>query len=258
MNTAEVREALRGRWPASEYLTIDEAPQDAMRQGRKIDVLVVSLWKSRGYELDGVEIKVSVSDWRRELKNAEKADWWWHHVHRFWVAVPVAISETVRSELPTSWGLLVVTDSGVKTAVKAEKHAAEPIPWHSVIGIMRAASGAGFGALQRAEARGREIGAKQAEDRFERTTGDAVLREKHQALTEKVRLFEEASGIQLARTYDAERLGRLAKIATEFGNNPLAAAEKLERLAENTEREATRLREIASELLTAPDEEAAA
>src|ERR1017187_4991640 len=92
MSAAQVRDALLGRWPPSEYVSIPEAPQSSDRQGRKIDVLVVSLWRSRGHEIDAVEIKVSVSDWRRELKQAEKADWWWRHADRFWLASPAPVA----------------------------------------------------------------------------------------------------------------------------------------------------------------------
>lgn len=64
----EVRSALRQRWPEDRYHHIREAPLDAGRQGTKIDVLVVALWKSLRYELDAVEIKVSVADFRNELR----------------------------------------------------------------------------------------------------------------------------------------------------------------------------------------------
>lgn len=46
-SSTEMREALASRWPDSEYLVIPEAPEDAARQGRKIDLLVISLWGSR-------------------------------------------------------------------------------------------------------------------------------------------------------------------------------------------------------------------
>ena len=59
MTAANVREALLRRWPDEQYLNIAEAPNDPRRQGRKLDVLVVTLWASRGHELDGVEIKIS-------------------------------------------------------------------------------------------------------------------------------------------------------------------------------------------------------
>lgn len=73
MNAQTIRDALTRRWPDSEYLHIYEAPLDAWRQGTKIDVLVVALWQSRGYELDAVEVKVSYSDWRNEVCRREWA-----------------------------------------------------------------------------------------------------------------------------------------------------------------------------------------
>lgn len=52
MNAAEVRDALFSRWPATQYVVVEEAPEDPMRAGRKIDLLVISCWKSRGYEVE--------------------------------------------------------------------------------------------------------------------------------------------------------------------------------------------------------------
>ena len=93
MTAADVRGVLARHWPAGTYLSIPEAPPNAMRQGRTLDLLVTSLWSSRGFEREGVEIKVSVSDWRRELADVAKAHWWWERVHRFWVAVPAKIAQ---------------------------------------------------------------------------------------------------------------------------------------------------------------------
>ena len=40
---------------------------------RTADAIAISLWPSRGLEIHGLEIKVSRSDWRRELKQPEKS-----------------------------------------------------------------------------------------------------------------------------------------------------------------------------------------
>ncbi len=106
MTAGDIRDALYRRWPPDQYLTLTEAPDGPDRLGRKLDLLAISVWKSRSYQFDGVEIKVSVSDWQRELKQGEKAEWWWAHVHRFCLAVPAAIAAKVAEDLPTGWGLL--------------------------------------------------------------------------------------------------------------------------------------------------------
>jgi len=150
MTAADVREVLARHWPAGTYLSIPEAPPNAMRQGRTLDLLVTSLWSSRGFEREGVEIKVSVSDWRRELADVAKAHWWWERVHRFWVAVPAKIAASVAADLPTGWGLLSCSGAGAKVLVKAVKHEAKPLAETTYLGLLRAASGVGLNALQRA------------------------------------------------------------------------------------------------------------
>lgn len=164
---AEVHDALHTRWPDSEYLTIPEAPDGPSRQGCKIDLLVVSLWASRHFELDAVEIKVSLHDWRRELANPNKSWFWRKHANRFWVAVPVALVSTVRQELPPGWGLLACASAGAQrtaTVVQPVTTPADPLTWPQTVGLLRATADCGFGALLRAEERGYRAGRKAAED----------------------------------------------------------------------------------------------
>lgn len=138
MTATDVRAALALRWPDSDYLSIEEAPQRSDRGGRKLDLLVVSLWRSRGLALDGVEIKVSASDWRRELGNGAKADFWWRHTNRFWVAVSAGLIETVKPELPPGWGLLSCSpDTAPVVAVRAKHREAEPLSWPTCVGLMQ-------------------------------------------------------------------------------------------------------------------------
>ncbi len=103
MTAADLREVLARHWPAGTYLSIPEAPPNAMRQGRTLDLLVTSLWSSRGFEREGVEIKVSVSDWRRELADVAKAHWWWERsasTASGWRCRPRSHSTPVRPDGP--------------------------------------------------------------------------------------------------------------------------------------------------------------
>ena len=68
MNAAEVREALTRRWPEDRYLHIAEATIDPWRMGSKIDVAVIACWKSLGWAIDAVEVKVSLSDFKKEIE----------------------------------------------------------------------------------------------------------------------------------------------------------------------------------------------
>lgn len=251
MNASDVREVLREHWPASEYLTIEEAPQDAMRQGRKLDLLVVSLWRSRGFDLDGVEIKVSLNDYRREIKDPAKADWWWEHVSRFWIAVPAKLVEQAREDLPETWGLLgVQSDGKVAVVVKAPRHDRTPLPWEACVGIMRCSSGAGANALVRAEARGRELGYKEGKRDAEHATGDDRLKARIEELEAQRAAFEEAAGISFddRRFFDPARAGRLFKLVQEWTTNPDRIAYAIRGSAGSLGKQAEALLAIADEI----------
>lgn len=229
--TAEmVRERLTRRWPDGDYLHIAEAPQDSSRQGRKIDVLVVALWQSRGLERDAVEVKVSLSDWRRERDLAEKADFWWRHSNRFWVAVPDAIADKVREELPPGWGLLSCSvDGPPKVLVKPVRREAEALSWFSMVGVLRAAADCGRNALMRAEQRGREQGKEEGRRAAERGNSDDALRD----LRAKVDRFESAAGIRVDG-YDGPEMGSLVALVRKEMRNPGWLADQVDRAAEST------------------------
>jgi len=73
---------------------------------RTADALVMSLYPSRGLTLSGFEIKVSRSDWLRELKDPAKAEEIARHCDYWWIVAGEA--DLVKlEELPPSWGLLV-------------------------------------------------------------------------------------------------------------------------------------------------------
>lgn len=221
LTAADVREALMGRWPPAEYLHIQEAPTSSDRQGRKIDTLVVTLWKSRGLQLDAVEIKVSMSDWKRELDNPDKADWWWRHAHRFWIAAPADVAKKIKPQLPPNWGLLSVAETGTRALVTPELNAErEPFEWPQVVGLLRATADTGVNVLHREYQRGYSAGVEVAEQRPSKATGLSTAEARrlqdaeHQLerLREQVKAFEEAAGITIADGWGARNATRIGSI----------------------------------------------
>lgn len=83
---------------------------------RTIDAVSLGLWPSRGMLLTGYEIKVSRSDWLRELKNPAKAEEFASKVDR--LVLVVSDADIVQDgELPENWGLLVRSGRGLKQVV---------------------------------------------------------------------------------------------------------------------------------------------
>jgi hypothetical protein len=250
MAAQDVVAALYRRWSPEEYVHIHEAPDSADRGGRKLDAVVLSCWASRGFEIDGVEVKVSLSDLKRELAQAAKADWWWAHVHRFWVAAPAPLAEKVTLGLvdwPTGWGLLACTpDAAPVVARKPEKHNAVPLPWGAVVGMMRAATCCGRNTLYGAEQRGYQRGVEAGRARAERSQGETFLRTQLEALSDKVKAFEKASGLQVTREYDGRRLGEEVALVRRMARSPGAIAATIDRAATDLRREADHVAALAT------------
>lgn len=71
---------------------------------RRCDLLRIGVWPSRGMGIDVHELKVSRSDWLRELDDPGKADAWWPYSSRFWVVAPPKMIRP--EEMPPGWGLM--------------------------------------------------------------------------------------------------------------------------------------------------------
>jgi hypothetical protein len=93
-----------------------------------VDALALSLWPSRGIELHGHEIKVSRSDWLRELKDVTKSQPIQRYCDRWWLVIgdPAIVQP---GELPPTWGLMAVKGGrlvAVKEAPKLEREEWSP------------------------------------------------------------------------------------------------------------------------------------
>lgn len=73
---------------------------------RTFDAVVVGLWPSRGHDIHVLEVKVSRSDWQRELAKPEKAEDAAKVADRFSVVAPRGIVDL--AEVPATWGLIEV------------------------------------------------------------------------------------------------------------------------------------------------------
>lgn len=106
---------------------------------RHIDALAMGLWPSRGMEIVAIEVKVSRSDFRRELKQPEKAEELAQFCDRFYIASPEGMIGL--NELPPNWGLLERRESGAIMETKpALRLDAKPVSRNLLAAVMRAAN----------------------------------------------------------------------------------------------------------------------
>jgi hypothetical protein len=125
MNTEHARAMVRKRFDAPEWACMLEVAPSTGGGTRYADAVAVNLWSSRGHAVIGMEIKVSRSDWLRELKKPEKAE---TSVYRFcdkwYLVAPKGVVKD--GELPQTWGLLELRATGLVEVVTAPK--LEPVP----------------------------------------------------------------------------------------------------------------------------------
>lgn len=92
---------------------------------RSIDAVTMSLWPSLGLELSGMEIKISRSDWLRELKEPAKASATFEYFDRWYLVAPRHVANM--DEIPGPWGWLAPEGDKLVTLKKAPLNA-EPKP----------------------------------------------------------------------------------------------------------------------------------
>lgn len=131
LDADEVYRRLAARHEFPEWLFFREVPFDGETSGtmRLADAVALPTYQSRGYVLDGFEVKVTRSDWLRELKEGAKADAIAKHVDRFWLVLgdgSIAIDE----EVPPAWGILVPHgDDGLRARRPAKMLREVRRPW---------------------------------------------------------------------------------------------------------------------------------
>jgi hypothetical protein len=218
--------ALAKRFQAPEWAFLTEVANGTGGHAKRAaDAVAINTWPSRGLELHGVEVKVTRSDWLRELKNPAKSEPVQRYCHRWWIAT---LPDVVRDdELPSTWGLLILKG---KTRLVASVQAPELKPVAPDMAIVaslgRRMQGGVEGAMARAR---REIDSGAEYDRGY-ADGKAMfeaaaprVHQEYERLKRTVETFEQHAGVSL-RHHHAATMGNslrdLIRLRTQ-GGDPL-------------------------------------
>jgi hypothetical protein len=181
------------------------------QQRRWADAVAMSLWPSRGLELHGFEIKVSKSDWKKELALPEKAEEIAVYCDRWWIVAAPDVVE--RDTLPPTWGLLepVKRKRERNWQLRAKKEAskldAKPMDRGFLAALLRRVYEHDSPDVLLAKAKA-EIEQKAREaGRVVAMKAHASSMKRHDALLEHVNQFEQASGLYIRYEHDVEGLG---------------------------------------------------
>lgn len=251
VTTATVRDMLRKRYAAPEWALMEEVAPETGGGTRYADAIAVNLWKSRGHAVHGFEVKVSRSDWLRELKDPEKAEPVFRYCDHWFIVAPRGVVKD--GELPPTWGLFEVRASGLVAVKAAPKLKAQPITREFFASMMRR----GFELLDSTAER-KVVEARAEIDRRVREDSDRRVRDATRELEElkrQIARLKETTGIDINRytgpPIDVIKFAqRLQSLGGYYGDG--SGFKSLERLAGQLARAAETLNAALAELPPEP------
>lgn len=214
ITTAEVKALLRSRFCQPEWAVFFEVGDSTgSGQRRWADAVAMNMYPSRGLEVHGFEIKVSRSDWLRELKNPEKSAPVQRFCDRWWIVCPKDIIHP--GELPPTWGHYDVTQSGLRQVIAAPKLEPTPVDRNFTAALLRRSAGASEDEIAAIVERHRNDLEAKFDERLKRevshrtTKGDAALL--------KIAEFEKRTGISLSGWRSTEDVAKAVNLVQELG-----------------------------------------
>lgn len=241
LNTPHARAMLRKRYAVPEWAFMEEVAPATGGGTRYADGIAVNLWQSRGHAVHGFEIKVSRSDWLRELKDPAKAEPLYRYCDHWWIVAPRGIVKD--GELPPTWGLLELRESSLVQIVAAPRLEPQPIGRSFFASLMRR----GFEQLDSLA----ELKVREARNEVEKRVREATeqrVRDSTRELQElkgQLAKFEAETGLTFNR-YSGPPIGtiRLAqKLQLLDGYRGDGSLARLSQIAGELERAASTVRE---------------
>lgn len=228
LNTQELIERLGKHFPSPTYGFITQVRSSTGSNAcRTADAMAMSLWPSRGLHILGFEVKMSRNDWLNEIKDPSKAEEIAKFCHEWYIVIndPDFIKE---GELPTNWGLIIPSGSGMKTVKKAvyNQHAVLP-DYNMLAGIFRNIA---------EQCIPKETLKTVLRQEFERGENHAnyqfnILKRDHKELRDAIDLFEKLSGVKISTwKSENEKIGEAVKMVME--GKHLKSIETVKRMRE--------------------------
>ena len=236
LSTPQLAALLREKYPREKYALIFDVPDAvSLDQKRRIDAVAFGCWASLGRRIEGFELKVSRSDWLRELRQVDKADPFVAICDLFWL-VTADTKVAKLEEIPAAWGWMAATKSGLRIQRPASPlpGCGPSVPREFVIGVMRR--------MQDDLLKSPDVAAhiagkvKEIQDRQENEIKWATQRAREDAerLKKAVHEFEEASGIKF-NPWSMGNIGHIVGQLRELGYGEDGGLRTVERLLESHE-----------------------
>lgn len=239
LTSADLHAVVQTSYPSPNFVYLKEVRDatgfDAVRSA---DALAIGMYRSCGRLIHGFEMKVSRSDWLRELKDAAKAESLMRYCHHWSLIVP---DESIvhDGELPPTWGLGIPHQSrkGAATRIKwiVKPPALEPQPPNMIFlsALIYAAQKVDDKAYKAALGAKYDEGIKHGQQDGKGRSDDLIR------LKEAVDAFQVASGVsisQYTRPETASKQGSGFKDWLNQKNDIEQHRASLQRLKEQAER----------------------
>lgn len=237
---------LLGRKVAGEgFLVIPQVRNAVGARGRTTaDALMIQTWPSRELAITGIEYKRSRHDWRRELRNGQKAEPVAAYCHYWLILAPKGIVPL--EEVPAGWGLWEFDDRDRLFRVKGppRQDQVKPVDLSFLASILRAAEAVNRSQaiLEADRSKLRETMKEEIDNRVKQRTREFENLKRH------VDEFELASGMKISRGWGLDRLG---EGLVEFLKDPDQFRERLKRDRQGLQR----MIELTDEILASGDED---
>lgn len=142
MNANDIKQALWRRYSGdATAIAFEVAAGTGRHAHRHVDAVMMELWPSRGLTLHAMEIKVSTSDLKRELRDPQKAEEIAQYCDFFSIVTPLGLIKRVHDVLPSAWGLIEMDGNGTfKTAKEPRKTRARKLDREFMAALFRAVS----------------------------------------------------------------------------------------------------------------------
>lgn len=248
---ADICQALEKRFASPAYAVFYEVSNATGAQLRRYaDAVAFGLWPSRGYTIEGIEIKVNRSDWIKEIKDPTKAASIQRYCNRWWIATPPNVIDP--GEVPANWGHLVLTRGVLRAQKKAPDLDPEPMSPGFVASVMRrcherqqAIRGEGF------EEGRRSVESRQIEETPEyrrlKLAYEHIQRE-HERYRDQVRQFEEKSGLLVSQWFHGDRIKKALQLLNGSGIKLEKLKQTIDGLVETHAIETQRIKEALREV----------
>lgn len=215
--------------PASHALLFEVASGTGSNARRFADALAFGLWPSHGHKVEGVEVKVSRSDFLSEMKSPQKSDAIMRYCHHWWLACPKGMVKP--DELPPTWGLLELANGKLTTRVKAPTLTPEPMPPTFIASLLRRHAGADEEMTRIAVQRQVDEQVKRSREEIERRVRDRFNRDVEAAkrANEQWEEVKSKTGIDLREYNEGDEFIKAVKTVRTLGGRYSSALEDLSR-----------------------------